>query len=69
MRVCIVVIVLASLGCSLCAADQLAERAQAAMAKAARFMDENVATRGGYLWSYAADLSQRAGEGTQPGEY
>ncbi len=63
MRVCIVVIVLAGLCCSICAADQLAEDAQAAMAKAARFMDENVATRGGYLWWYAADLSQRAGEG------
>lgn len=34
-----------------------------AMKKAARYMDENVATQGGYLWEYTADLSRRWGEG------
>lgn len=35
----------------------------AAMKRAAQYMDENVATRGGYLWRYTADLKQRWGEG------
>lgn len=36
--------------------------ARAAMKRAARFMRERVAYRGGYVWSYDADLSRRWGE-------
>ncbi len=35
----------------------------AVMKRAAQYMDENVATQGGYLWRYTADLKQRWGEG------
>lgn len=36
--------------------------ARAAMKRAARFMREEAAYRGGYVWSYAADFSRRWGE-------
>ncbi|MBC7767743.1 MAG: pectate lyase [Phycisphaerales bacterium] len=36
--------------------------ARDAMKRAARFMRERVAYRGGYVWSYAADFSRRWGE-------
>jgi PelA/Pel-15E family pectate lyase len=36
--------------------------ARAAMKRAARFMRERVAYRGGYVWSYAPDFSRRWGE-------
>lgn len=40
-----------------------AEEAAVALKRASRFMRESVATNGGYLWRYSADLSQRWGEG------
>ena len=36
--------------------------ARTALKRAARFMRERVAYRGGYVWSYASDLSRRWGE-------
>jgi Pectic acid lyase len=43
-------------------ADQR-EQASAALRKAVEFFRKNVATEGGYLWRYSADLSKREGEG------
>ena len=41
----------------------LTERAGIGLKKAVAYMRENVATGGGYLWTYSADLKQREGEG------
>ncbi len=41
----------------------LAEQALAAMKTATRFFTNEVATHGGYLWKYSADLKERFGEG------
>lgn len=49
--------------CVTSAADNLAEQARSAMLRAARFMDENAATNGGYLWWYSTDFTERWGEG------
>jgi hypothetical protein len=50
---------------SLAGADSCSLEAEAgeAMEKATRFFVEEVATEGGYLWEYTADLEQRWGEG------
>ncbi len=40
----------------------LARDAAEAMKRATRFMQENCAVNGGYVWSYAADFSRRWGE-------
>lgn len=40
----------------------LRAEARATMKRAARFMRERVAYRGGYVWSYASDFSRRWGE-------
>lgn len=42
--------------------NELKRQARAAMKRAAQFMRERVAYRGGYVWSYAPDLSRRWGE-------
>ncbi len=42
--------------------DQLADEALDTMKKATRFMVEDVATNGGYLWHYLPDMSRRWGE-------
>ena len=41
---------------------ELKREARAAMKRAARFMRERVAYRGGYVWSYLPDFSRRWGE-------
>ena len=41
----------------------LSERASEAMEKATQYFVSRVATHGGYLWRYSADLKQRWGEG------
>ena len=43
-------------------ADSLRDRALDAMARATRFFRSEIATEGGYLWSYREDLSSRRGE-------
>lgn len=43
--------------------EALRHRAAASLKKACRFFAEQVATEGGYLWRYSADLSRREGEG------
>lgn len=45
------------------AADPLAAQAEEALARAARFYREQVASHGGYVYHYALDLSRRWGEG------
>ena len=47
---------------ALIAQDELAKSARAALDRACAFM-RSIATRGGYLWWYSADLKERAGEG------
>lgn len=42
--------------------SDLQREARAAMKRAARFMRERIAYRGGYVWSYLPDLSRRWGE-------
>lgn len=42
--------------------NELRAETLAAMKRAARFMRERVAYRGGYVWSYASDFSRRWGE-------
>ena len=42
--------------------NELKRDARATMKRAARFMRERVAYRGGYVWSYAPDFSRRWGE-------
>ncbi|MCA8885152.1 MAG: hypothetical protein KDA35_00930 [Hyphomonadaceae bacterium] len=42
--------------------NALKRETRAAMKRAARFMRERVAYRGGYVWSYASDFSRRWGE-------
>lgn len=42
---------------------QLREDASAALRQACKFFSEEVATEGGYLWRYSADLKTREGEG------
>lgn len=42
--------------------NDLRRETLSAMKRAARFMRERVAYRGGYVWSYAADFSRRWGE-------
>lgn len=42
---------------------ELLTAARGAMARAVRYFTTEVATRGGYLWSYSEDLTQREGEG------
>lgn len=55
-------VVLLSAGMDLPAADNaLAGEARVAMEKATAFM-RSIATEGGYVWRYSADLTQRAGE-------
>jgi len=44
-------------------ADSLADSARAAISKAASFFHDKVATHGGYVYQYSADLSLREGEG------
>lgn len=39
------------------------DEARAALRRAVRFFDEEVAVEGGYLWAYSEDLSLREGEG------
>ncbi|NQT84001.1 hypothetical protein HQ563_13325 [bacterium] len=43
--------------------DSLAVRASEAMERATRYFVSEVATHGGYLWTYSEDLRERAGEG------
>ena len=45
------------------AAADLPSEARAALERAVGFFTKRVATQGGYLWRYSADLSQREGEG------
>ncbi|MCO8122802.1 pectate lyase [Stieleria sp. TO1_6] len=42
---------------------QLHDQALAAAKQATTFLTDQVSTRGGYLWSYSADLKHREGEG------
>ena len=44
-------------------ADPSADSAKAALSKAAAFFHDKVATHGGYVYQYSADLSLREGEG------
>lgn len=44
--------------------DNLTKDVQQAMLKATRYFHGEVATRGGYLYEYSADLKSRRGEGT-----
>ena len=48
---------------SLSADDKLRGEAEAALAKVVAFYDGQLSINGGYLWRYAADLSEREGEG------
>ncbi len=48
-------------GTAAVAADNLADEARTALAKATSAM-QGIATEGGYLWRYSPDLSERAGE-------
>lgn len=41
----------------------LAEEAESALKKAVHYFRWTVSTNGGYLWTYSADLKERAGEG------
>jgi PelA/Pel-15E family pectate lyase len=52
------------LGQSARADDETAQAARAAMRKAAAYYRQNVASHGGYVYYYSADLSQRWGEGS-----
>jgi uncharacterized protein YyaL (SSP411 family) len=44
-------------------AQTLAEAAETALKKAVQYFRWTVSTNGGYLWTYSADLKERAGEG------
>jgi PelA/Pel-15E family pectate lyase len=50
-------------GASLFAADELPGEAANALRKATRFFTNEVASHGGYLYQYSADLQKREGEG------
>lgn len=43
--------------------SQSLDRVRTAMRKATAYFDQQVSTRGGYLWRYSDDLSKREGEG------
>lgn len=45
------------------AEDDLPQRVEAAMKQAMRYFHDQVAVRGGYVYTYSADLRQRKGEG------
>ncbi|UCH34189.1 MAG: hypothetical protein JSV65_16865 [Armatimonadota bacterium] len=45
------------------AQEELVNAAREAMRRAVRYFTAEVATHGGYLWSYSEDLTQREGEG------
>ncbi len=45
------------------AEDDLPQRVEAAMKQATRYFHDQVAVRGGYVYTYSADLRQRKGEG------
>jgi PelA/Pel-15E family pectate lyase len=44
-------------------ADPTPDQARSALRRAVKFFRESVATEGGYLWQYSADLTLREGEG------
>mgnify|MGYP001047238958 CR=1 FL=1 len=47
---------------ALSADEKLRHEAEAALVKAVAFYDGQLSINGGYLWRYAADLSEREGE-------
>ena len=59
-----VLVVLPSQTIGHCEGRYLPSRAEAALQGAVAFFTEEVATHGGYLWGYTADLSRRWGEGS-----
>lgn len=58
-------ILIAILGTAVCWAAESPTRAEAerALERAVRYFVSHVSTRGGYLWTYSPDLTERAGEG------
>lgn len=64
--VALLVFLLVARGCGECRAD-VRDDALAAAKKAATFYSRQVATEGGYLWRYSADLKLREGEGKVTG--
>ncbi|MEM7474212.1 MAG: pectate lyase [Planctomycetota bacterium] len=55
--------VLTALSATAVAQPSLRDEALATAKGAVKFLQQEVSTRGGYLWRYSADLSQREGEG------